>query len=135
VQSKLVRYCAAEGIAVTAFSPLGSSSYVEIGMAAATDAVIDEPVVKAIATKHARTPAQCVLRWGLQLGASSSMRAALGVRQAESVGCWWWWKSGSGGSGGGGMRGWGACLVVGSDSFRGALARSAAWRMMMHVSE
>jgi len=68
VQSKLARFCAAEGIAVTGFSPLGSSSYVEIGMAKKTDAVIDEKVVKDIAAKHSKTPAQVVLRWGIQRG-------------------------------------------------------------------
>lgn len=68
VQSKLARYCAAEGIALTGFSPLGSSSYVEIDMAKKSDAVIDEPVVAEIAKKHNKTPAQCVLRWAIQLG-------------------------------------------------------------------
>ncbi len=33
VQSKLVRYCQQESIAVTAFSPLGAGSYVPLGMA------------------------------------------------------------------------------------------------------
>ena len=31
-QERLVRFCAAHGVHVTAFSPLGSPSYVELGM-------------------------------------------------------------------------------------------------------
>lgn len=69
-QEKLLRFCRENQIAVTAFSPLGAPSYVPIGMAAETDSVLVNPVVQAIATQHDRTPAQIVLRWGVQRGTS-----------------------------------------------------------------
>ena len=67
-QEKLLRYCRSEEIAVTGFSPLGALSYVPIGMAEASDSLLDEPVIVQAAERNQRTPAQIVLRWGLQRG-------------------------------------------------------------------
>ena len=47
-----------QGIAVTGFSPLGSSSYVELDMAAQSDSALDEPLMTSIAAKHGKSPAQ-----------------------------------------------------------------------------
>jgi len=68
VQPKLIRYCESEEIAVTAFSPLGAPSYVPLGMAQASDSVLLQPSVLEIAEAVQRTPAQVVLRWGVQRG-------------------------------------------------------------------
>ncbi len=68
VQSKLLRYCQQEQIAVTAFSPLGAPSYIPLGMATVADSVIEQSVVTKIAREVDRTPAQVVLRWGVQRG-------------------------------------------------------------------
>ena len=67
-QSRLLRFCREHQIAVTAFSPLGATSYVSIGMAAQSDSLLDDPRVQSIATQVGRTPAQVLLRWGLQRG-------------------------------------------------------------------
>lgn len=67
-QPKLLRFCREQQIAVTGFSPLGAASYVSIGMAGRQDAVLAESAVLDIATRHRRTPAQIVLRWGVQRG-------------------------------------------------------------------
>jgi D-xylose reductase len=69
-QDKLVRFAQQEGIAVTAFSPLAAQSYHAIGMADADESVLDEPAVQSAAKRHAKTPAQVVLRWGIQRGAA-----------------------------------------------------------------
>jgi len=67
-QEKLLRFCREEDIAVTAFSPLGSLSYLELGMANERESVLDTDVVRGIASQVNRTPAQVVLRWGVQRG-------------------------------------------------------------------
>jgi len=67
-QEKLLRFCRESGIAVTAYSPLGAPSYVPLGMATASESVLDHPVVTGIAAATGRTPAQVVLRWGVQRG-------------------------------------------------------------------
>jgi D-xylose reductase len=68
VQPKLLQYCQSEHIAVTAFSPLGAPSYIPLGMATDQDSVLHDPVVVEIASELRRTPAQIVLRWGVQRG-------------------------------------------------------------------
>ena len=67
-QEKLLRFCRESKIAVTAFSPLGAPSYVSLGMATAAESVLEHPVVTGIATAIGCTPAQVVLRWGMQRG-------------------------------------------------------------------
>ncbi len=67
-QEKLLRFARDAGIAVTAFSPLGAQSYYSLGMAQPSESVLEQPVVRAAATRCGKTPAQVVLRWGVQRG-------------------------------------------------------------------
>lgn len=53
-QGRLIRACAAHGLSLTAYSPLGRG------------ALLADPVVTAIAEAHGREPAQIVLRWLVQ---------------------------------------------------------------------
>lgn len=84
-QQKLVRYCRQEKIAVTAFSPLGASSYLSLGMAGRDESVLDQPVVREIAARHERTPAQVVLRWGLQRGTAVVPKTSRPERLVENL--------------------------------------------------
>ncbi len=83
-QEKLLRYCHQENIAVTAFSPLGAQSYFSLNMAAADEAVIERETVCRIAAAHGKTPAQVVLRWGVQRGTSIIPKTAHKQRMAEN---------------------------------------------------
>jgi D-xylose reductase len=67
-QERQVRFCQSEGIAVTAFSPLGAPSYLPLGMARPEESVLVDPLVTDLAADLGRTPAQVVLRWGVQRG-------------------------------------------------------------------
>lgn len=67
-QEKLLKYCNQERIVYTAFSPLGAQSYFSIGMADPKESLIQSPVIKEIAKATKRTPAQVLLRWGVQRG-------------------------------------------------------------------
>jgi D-xylose reductase len=84
-QEKLLRFCREEGIAVTAFSPLGAPSYVPLGMATAAEGVLDDPVVVEIARAVARTPAQVVLRWAVQRGTSVIPKTSRPERLRENL--------------------------------------------------
>ena len=53
---------------MTAFSNLGAGSYVQLGMAAIEESCLKEQVVIDIAKSHGKSPAQVVLRWGIQRG-------------------------------------------------------------------
>jgi D-xylose reductase len=67
-QEKLLRFCKEAGVAVTAFSPLGAASYYSIGMAGEGDSALELPMVRDIAARHGKSPAQILLRWGVQRG-------------------------------------------------------------------
>jgi D-xylose reductase len=85
VQEKLLRFCRESGMAVTAFSPLGAGSYVPLGMATAEDSVLGHPTVQEIALATGRTPAQVVLRWGIQRGTSVIPKTSRLERLAENL--------------------------------------------------
>lgn len=53
-QERLIRACAAHGLSVTAYSPLGRG------------ALLENPAISALAQEYAREPAQIVLRWLVQ---------------------------------------------------------------------
>lgn len=84
-QTKLIRYCQAEGIAVTAFSPLGAPSYVPLGMATNDDSVLELPLIKEIALRHQKTPAQIVLKWGVQRGTAVIPKSSQVNRLKENL--------------------------------------------------
>ena len=84
-QEKLVRFARASGLAVTAFSPLAAQSYHSIGMADAGESVLNEGAVRAAATRHKKTPAQIVLRWGVQRGTAVVPKTARPERLAENL--------------------------------------------------
>lgn len=67
-QDNLLRYCQDVGIAVTAFSPFGASSYVPLSMADANESLFDDPVIQEIGAAHGKTVGQIALRWGVQRG-------------------------------------------------------------------
>jgi diketogulonate reductase-like aldo/keto reductase len=61
-QTELIQYCADNRITVTAYSPLGRPG----ANGVTGPKIIDEPVVKKLAQKYKKTPAQIILRWGVQ---------------------------------------------------------------------
>lgn len=67
-QNNLVRFCSNEKIAITAYSPFGSLSYIPMDMVDENEPkVLEEPVLKSIAKAHKKTTAQVIIRWILQL--------------------------------------------------------------------
>ncbi|MCI5046322.1 MAG: aldo/keto reductase [Aquisalinus sp.] len=84
-QEKLIRLAGEYGIEVTAFSPLGASSYLELGMAADQDMVLTNKVIGEIADRHGKTPAQIVLRWGIQRGTSVIPKATQVPHMEENL--------------------------------------------------
>lgn len=84
-QEKLLRYCREADIVVTAFSPLGSPSYVSIGMAKHEDSLLEDAVVTAIAARHGKTAAQTLLRWGVQRGTAVIPKSSRPERLRENL--------------------------------------------------
>jgi len=84
-QTRLKRYCNEQDIAVTAFSPLGASSYISIGMASPDERVLDESVVKTISAKYHKTEAQVVLRWAMQRGTVAIPKSQSKIHLQENL--------------------------------------------------
>lgn len=84
-QEKLIRTAKDYGMEVTAFSPLGALSYLELDMAGKGDIVLKEPVVEEIARAHGKTPAQVVLRWNVQRGLSIIPKTTKPERMRENL--------------------------------------------------
>lgn len=84
-QERLIRLAENYGIAVTAFSPLGASSYFELDMAETGESVLDTKVVKKISDDMGKTPAQVVLRWGIQRGTSVIPKSTRVERMRENL--------------------------------------------------
>ena len=84
-QEKLIRFCQESGVAVTSFSPLGAQSYFQLNMAEADEAVLEQSIVKEIAAHHTRTPAQVVLRWGVQRGTAIVPKTTSRQRLIENI--------------------------------------------------
>ncbi|RAH70664.1 aldo/keto reductase [Aspergillus aculeatinus CBS 121060] len=69
-QSRLVEYAQKEGLVVTAYSSFGPLSFLELEVKNAlnTPPLFEHELIKEIADKHGRTPAQVLLRWATQRG-------------------------------------------------------------------
>lgn len=84
-QERLIRLARHYNMAVTAFSPLGSLSYLELGMAEAQECLLDQPVIRSTAQRLQRTPAQVLLRWGVQRGTAVIPKSSQLGRLRENI--------------------------------------------------
>ena len=84
-QEALLRTANDYGIAVTAFSPLGALSYVSLDMATPAESVLTQPAVIAAAERTGATPAQVVLRWGIQRGTAVIPKTSKPERLRENL--------------------------------------------------
>lgn len=86
-QQQLVDFCASVNVEVTGFSPLGHSSYVEIGGGGLQGAVgiINEPLLAEIGAKYGKTAAQVALRYSVQRGCSIVPKSTNAGRLAENL--------------------------------------------------
>lgn len=84
-QEKLLKYCQSESIEVTGFSPLGAESYYSLNMADESESTLTNPVITKIADAHKKTPAQVILRWGIQRGTSIVPKSSKPARLKENL--------------------------------------------------
>jgi alcohol dehydrogenase (NADP+) len=78
-QNALLSFCQQQGIAVTAYSPLGSPA------AGGPLPLLSEPVISGIATAHGASPAQVLLAWGLACGTAVIPKSVQGARLAANL--------------------------------------------------
>ncbi|PRQ36777.1 putative oxidoreductase [Rosa chinensis] len=79
-QKKLREFCKANGIVVTAFSPLGA-----IGTSWGTNYVLESKVLNEIAKARGKTVAQVCIRWVYQVGATLAVKSYNKERLKQNV--------------------------------------------------
>jgi len=84
-QEKLIRCARGYGIDVTAFSPLGAQSYFELDMANREESLLGTAPVMVAAQAHGKTPAQVLLRWGIQRGTAIIPKTTKPERMRENL--------------------------------------------------
>lgn len=84
-QPELVEYCAAQGIHMTAHSPLGSPDRPDFVKAPDAPVLLDNPVIKSIAQARGCTPAQVLLAWHVQRGISVIPKSVAPWRLRENL--------------------------------------------------
>ena len=89
-QHTMLRLASHYGMAVTAFSPLGSLSYVELGMAEPVESLLSNRAVVSAAERLGRSPAQVLLRWGVQRGTAVIPKTTRPGRLAENLDLFGW---------------------------------------------
>jgi len=85
-QEKLIRLAKNYGMEVTAFSPLGSLSYEEMGGAEKSESLLSNETIKAISQSLQVTPAQVILGWALSRGTSVVVKSSSDQRMLENLG-------------------------------------------------
>src|SRR4051794_21330073 len=81
-QREVQAFGAEHGILTQAWSPIGGITFYRDGKQGST---LDDPVIGGIATTHAKTPAQVMLRWGLHEGRSVIPKSTKPSRIAENI--------------------------------------------------
>lgn len=85
-QERLIAHCAAHDIHVTAFSPLGSPSYMPPGtVAEGVPNLFESDIIKGVAAKHSCTVGQVLIAWGIHRGTSVIPKSANPGRIEENL--------------------------------------------------
>ncbi|NEO85019.1 MAG: aldo/keto reductase [Spirulina sp. SIO3F2] len=84
-QPAMLDYCQAQGVPLTAYSPLGSRDRPEGLKAADEPTLLEDPAVVAIATEHNISPAQVLIAWALHRGTVVIPKSVNLERQAQNL--------------------------------------------------
>jgi alcohol dehydrogenase (NADP+) len=84
-QPQLLADCAAAGVHITAYSPLGSGDRPAALKGADEPVLLENPVISAIAAEHGCSPAQVLIAWHLQSGISTIPKSVSPARLQQNL--------------------------------------------------
>jgi alcohol dehydrogenase (NADP+) len=84
-QPELLAHCAAAGVHITAYSPLGSGDRPAALKGADEPVLLKNPVIGAIAAEHGCSPAQVLIAWQLQGGISTIPKSVSPARLRDNL--------------------------------------------------
>jgi alcohol dehydrogenase (NADP+) len=84
-QPQLLADCAAAGVHITAYSPLGSGDRPAALKGADEPVLLENPVIGAIAAEHGCSPAQVLIAWQLQGGVSTIPKSVSAARLRQNL--------------------------------------------------
>lgn len=80
-QVELLNFCKQRGIVITAYSPLGRHG----AQGVTGPSIFDDVIIRDIAAKYSRTPAQVILNWGLTNGSVVIPKSVTPQRIKENI--------------------------------------------------
>jgi alcohol dehydrogenase (NADP+) len=84
-QPELVKFCAAHGVRMTAWAPLGSADRPDSTRRANAPVLLDNPVIGSIAQSLGCTPAQVLIAWHVNRGISTIPKSVKPSRLRENL--------------------------------------------------
>lgn len=79
-QKEIVEFCTTNGVAVTNYAPLGAPGLIGGG----GDPLLSNAAIAELAKKHSKTPAQILIRWGVDTGTIVIPKSVKASRIAEN---------------------------------------------------
>merc|ERR1712217_586794 len=90
IQKDLIAYTQKHGIIFNDFAPLGVPDWVTFTGEGMAKTLLDEPLVKEVATRLKKTPAQVLLRWVIQQGIATHARTMKPDHMKENLDVFSW---------------------------------------------
>ena len=86
-------FCDARGILFTGYSPLGRADWTRFNASVGTPTLLEEPLVRSIAARVGRSPAEVLLRWHAKLGVATQPRSTDPAHMAENLAVFGAWAA------------------------------------------
>ena len=86
-------FCDARGILFTGYSPLGRADWTRFDASVGTPTLLEEPLVRSIAARVGRSPAEVLLRWHAKLGVATQPRSTDPAHMAENLAVFGAWAA------------------------------------------
>jgi len=86
----MIKFCKENDIVFEAYSPLGAPDFITFEPSVGKPTLLEEDLVKEIASKANKSPAQVLLKWQVQQGFAAAVRSMVPARMKENLDVFNW---------------------------------------------